>query len=193
MKQDGARQLAARRRQSGAAGDARDLRVIRALVRAGNDRHRVRRRRRARLRASDARLGGDRCGRGQGSRRRGARARPRRDAAVDPHRRGRRLRSTGERRSSGRCGRSRSARPRRTGRATERSARAAWRRRCARRWTSCAAPSGRAIITELRRGREAVRGEAGTTITATAENGVNIHEYQAKDILPPRRRADSAG
>ena len=72
-----------------------------------------------------------------------------------------------------------------------RSARAAWRRRFARRSTSCAAPAGARSLRSSSRGREAVRGEAGTTITA--ENGVNIHEYQAKEILRARRRADSAG
>ena len=47
-----------------------------------------------------------------------------------------------------------------------RSARGAWRRRSARRSISCAARAGARSSRSLDRGQDAVRGEAGTTITA---------------------------
>jgi carbamate kinase len=60
------------------------------------------------------------------------------------------------------------------------SAKAAWRRRSAPGWTRC---TGGRDHHGAEKGR--VRGEAGTTITTTALGAehVNIHEFQAKDIL----------
>ena len=75
----------------------------------------------------------------------------------------------------------------RDGRAAKRSAKAAWRRRFARRSISCAAREGVRSSRRSSQGQEAVHGEAGTTIHrrnhCNRGDGVNIHEYQAKELL----------
>ena len=89
--------------------------------------------------------------------------RARRRAAADSDRRRRRLRGLGNGHAT-RAAQSDGDRSAKRWTQRRRSGKEAWRRRFAPRSTSCSKTGGRAIITELSRGLEAVHGRAGTTI-----------------------------
>ena len=132
--------VAARRREPAAARDPR-ARDHSAARRCGHGGRRLRRRRHARLSRRDSRVGGGRCGRGQGPRRGGARARPRCRAPRSSSPTSTRCTSIAGRRRSGALARLTPDEAEAPRSRQVRLARGAWGRRCGPRSISRGEPA----------------------------------------------------